>query len=580
MNKFYLLHCRFTNSMNGKSLAVALWLLFLTPLAHAQGPFPPAAGQPGSTAIHKDDPSFKAWATGYEIKRGWVNMADTSLYVNGSNKASYGHPSAALGVASGVSTQVVSLGDGGSITLTFSVPVVNGPGFDFAVFENSFSDNYLELAFVEVSSDGQRFVRFPAVSLTPTNIQVGSFGSLDPTNLHNLSGKYRGGFGTPFDLNDLADSSGVNINNVRFIRVIDVVGSINPAFATYDAQGNKINDPFPTPFNSSGFDLDGIGLINIGLPFRISSFENLTLAPDSYWNGSDGSGGFQSGSAFFVNSYNPVWFSWIGWAYSNMRDATTAGWSNQYSAITAGGMGAGPEGGTNYAVTYVSSDFSGNNNPIPVQINFAGDSLFIAQGFYLTNTTMAYLSMRDGDPFAKKFGGSGGNDPDYFVLKTFGIKADNFHTDTLAFYLADFRFADNSLDYIVNDWRWFDLSGLGPVKGLRFFLESSDVGMYGINTPTYFAADNLSLVLPGAPLALPERMPFVCKIWPNPFSGQLFMLGTGIQRAQLFDLSGRLQLDVSELPDGRIETAHLKPGTYVLRIVHQAGTETHKLVKQ
>lgn len=561
-------------------IALVSGLLIAPATGRAQGPFPPAAGQPGSTAIHKDNPSIKAWASAYEIQRGWVNVADTSLYVNGSNKASFGHPSAALGMASGVSTEVVSLGDGGSITLRFSAPIINGPGFDFAVFENSFSDNYLELAFVEVSSDGQRFVRFPAVSLTPTHTQVGSFGTLDPTNLHNLAGKYRGGFGTPFDLNDLADSSGININNIQFVRLIDVVGSIEPSYASYDAQGNIVNDPFPTPFSSGGFDLDGIGLINLGAPYRISHFDNLSLNPDSYWNGSDGSGGFQSGSAYFVNEYNPAWFSWSGWAYSNMRNDSTAGWSNQYSAITAGGMGAGPQGGTNYALAYVSSNFTGNNEPIPVQVSFASDSLFEVKGLYITNTTMAYLSMRHGDAFSKKFGGISGNDPDYFVLKAFGIRQDNSHTDTAEFYLADFRFANNSLDYIVKEWRWFDLAQLGQVKGLRFFLESSDVGLYGINTPTYFAADQLTLALPAAPVALPEHLQAAFVVWPNPFNDYLRMHGPKVLRMQIFDLSGRLQLEVNQLPDGRIETAHLRPGTYVLHIVHQGGTETHKLIKQ
>jgi hypothetical protein len=581
MNNFYFPFTESIRPIVRKSLLVkALFITLFHLQAFGQGPFPPAAGQPGSTAIHKDSPLFKTWAIGFELERGWVNIADTTVYAGGSNKASFGHPSSALGQASGISTEVVSLGDGGSITLTFSAPIINGPGFDFAVFENSFSDNFLELAFVEVSSDGSRFVRFPATSLTPYNTQVGSFGTIDPTNIHNLAGKYRGGFGTPFDLSDLADSSGLNINNIRFVRITDVVGSITPPFATYDAQGNIVNDPFPTPFTSGGFDLDGVGLINVGQSFRLSHFENLTLSPDSYWNGSDLSGGFTSGSAFFVNNYNPAWFSWSGWAYSNMRNDTTPGWTNQYSAITAGGMGAGSEGGTNYALAYVSSDFTGNNNPIPVQINFAGDSLFIAEGLYVTNTTMAALSMRDGDSFAKKFGGTSGNDPDFFILKAFGIKQDNSHTDTIGFYLADYRFEDNRLDYIVNQWRWFDLSELGPVKGLRFFLESSDVGMYGINTPTYFAIDNLSLSAPASPVALPEAKPKAYTVMPNPFTEYLKIAGPEPLFVQLVDLSGRTQLEMNVQNGSFIPTNHLKSGAYLLRIVYKGGTETHKLIKQ
>jgi hypothetical protein len=158
---------------------------------------------------------------------------------------------------------IVSLGDGGRITLTFEQPITDGPGADFAVFENGFADGFLELAFVEVSSNGVDFVRFAATSLTPTVAQVGSFDLLDATNLHNLAGKYRAGFGTPFDLSDVARLSPlVNVAQIAFVRLIDVVGSIDPAFRTLDALGTPVNDPYPTAFASGGFDLDAVGVIN------------------------------------------------------------------------------------------------------------------------------------------------------------------------------------------------------------------------------------------------------------------------------------------------------------------------------
>jgi hypothetical protein len=233
------------------------------------GPFAPAAGQPGSTAIAADDPAFVGWATAYtDFNPGPQNIANPALGL-----ASFGSPSNALGpsdvnLSSGYTSPVVSLGDGGSITLTFARPIVNGPGADFAVFENSFSDTFLELAFVEVSSDGQHFFRFPAISDTQTTIQVGGFDTLDPTNLYDLAGKYRGGYGTPFDLAELAADSGPNLNldDITEVRVEDVVGSIDPLYATHDSLGNIVNDPWPTPYSSSGFDLDAVGVINQQIP--------------------------------------------------------------------------------------------------------------------------------------------------------------------------------------------------------------------------------------------------------------------------------------------------------------------------
>ena len=147
--------------------------------------------------------------------------------------------------------------------LGFAQPITDGPGYDFAVFENGLSDTFLELGFVEVSSDGNNFFRFPSVSLTPTATQVGSFGVLDPTNLNDLAGKYRVGFGTPFDLQELSGVSPLlDIHDVKFVKIVDVVGSINPLYATLDSVNNPVNDPYPTAFASGGFDLDGVGVIN------------------------------------------------------------------------------------------------------------------------------------------------------------------------------------------------------------------------------------------------------------------------------------------------------------------------------
>ncbi len=224
------------------------------------GPFAPAAGQPGSTAIATTSPDIVAWADGVaELVRGPIDAANPA-----GPAASFGTGAEALGPANGVATNVVSLGDGGHITLTFSQPITNGPGFDLAVFENGFADAFLELAFVEVSSNGTDFARFDATSLTQTTTQVASFGALDPTNLNNLAGKYRGGFGTPFDLAELDGVvPNVDINQIGYVRIVDVVGALDPLIRTTDALGNPVNDPYPTAFSSGGFDLDGVAAMHV-----------------------------------------------------------------------------------------------------------------------------------------------------------------------------------------------------------------------------------------------------------------------------------------------------------------------------
>ena len=60
------------------------------------------------------------------------------------------------------------------------------------------------------------------------------------------------------------------------MKIIDVIGSIDSNFCNYDQYLNKINDPFPTPFPSSGFDLDAVGVINQGpVNIILESSENI-----------------------------------------------------------------------------------------------------------------------------------------------------------------------------------------------------------------------------------------------------------------------------------------------------------------
>ncbi len=239
------------------------------------GPFCGIVGTEGCTAVKFDDVRIKGWATGCTVVRGSSNLSDPNAA-----DVSYGEESNGIGPASTSTLNAVSLGDGGMATLTFGTPIANGDGFDFAVFENSFDDYFLELAVVEVSSDGEHFVRFPATSLTQTRTQIGGTGHVDATFINNLAGKYRVGYGTPFDLEELRDSTNIDINNITHVRIIDVVGSIDPQYGTYDAFGHIINDPFPTPSYSAGFDLEGVCVMNQKLGIDNTEATAIKLYPN------------------------------------------------------------------------------------------------------------------------------------------------------------------------------------------------------------------------------------------------------------------------------------------------------------
>ncbi len=229
-------------------------ILFL-PVLNAKAQFAPAVGRPGSTAIHKDSSIIAAWATHCSVVRGWQNINNTSL-----GKVTYGSDTCAIGPAD---NKVVSLGDSGFAVVSFDGVIYDGEGYDFAVFENAFNDNFLELAFVEVSSDSIHWARFASVSLTDTTNQVGPFDTLNPEKIHNLAGKYRALYGTPFDLAELPETPFVDVNNIKYIRIIDVIGSVKTDKYSLDSQGHKINDPYPTEFETGGFDLDAVAAINI-----------------------------------------------------------------------------------------------------------------------------------------------------------------------------------------------------------------------------------------------------------------------------------------------------------------------------
>lgn len=200
-------------------------------------------------------------------------------------------------------------------------------------------------------------------------------------------------------------------------------------------------------------------------------FSSLSLAPASYWNGSNNAGGFTAGGAFFNNSYyydtTYNYESWTGFAYSNITNTTTTDYTNQYSAITGGGiLGAG----SNYAMAFGAGP---NDSFIDLPDANRPDAMTI------TNTTYTYYSMLNGDQFAKKFTSS-----DWFLLTITGYAgagATGSTTGVVNTYLAN-----NGT--ILNTWKSVSLTSLdSTTKSLGFELTSTDNGTYGMNTPAYFA---------------------------------------------------------------------------------------------
>ncbi|MCC6722859.1 MAG: DUF4465 domain-containing protein, partial [Saprospiraceae bacterium] len=259
---------------------------------------------------------------------------------------------------------------------------------------------------------------------------------------------------------------------------------------------------------------------------------------------------------------------WNGWAVSATTDTSTPGFGNQYSCIS----GSGVNGSNTYALGYVYGS---------LQMNLAGSANGgVVNGLYVNNSTYAYLSMLEGDAFAKKFGGENGTDPDFFKLTIRKSLNGVEGTDSVEFYLADYRFTDNSQDYIVNNWTWIDLSELGPADLLSFSLSSSDVGAFGINTPTYFCVDNVETA--DTPTATASTLNPNLKVWPNPTTDFLkidwpknttataWLSNVYGERICSFALQpGQNSLAVSDLP----------AGVFTLQTAYNGGMISQTLIK-
>jgi hypothetical protein len=218
----------------------------------------------------------------------------------------------------------------------------------------------------------------------------------------------------------------------------------------------------------------------------ISTFEDLGLPANSFNNNAGPSGFFVSGGNAFNNSFSPAFGGiWHGWAISSMTDTTTPGFANQYSAIT----GSGGNGSQTYAVAFPFAELGATNpfHPDAAFVNLAAGTKPVS--IQVTNTTFTYLSMLNGDSFAHKFGAG-----DFLRLTITGYDSLGGAGGTIGevdFYLANFL---DSNHYIVSTWQTVDLTSLAGAKSLRFGLESSDNDrQLGMNTPAYFAADNLTV---------------------------------------------------------------------------------------
>ncbi|MFM8497771.1 MAG: DUF4465 domain-containing protein [Planctomycetia bacterium] len=225
--------------------------------------------------------------------------------------------------------------------------------------------------------------------------------------------------------------------------------------------------------------------LNVAARADVVTFESLTLPPSSYANGNPGnlspgssvSVPFLFGGVAFANTFgiDATWgFAyWNGFAISNIVNTTDGTWTNQYAAKPGGGHLS-----ANYAVAYSSAATIMFPEPV------------VVSGLRIANTTYAYAIMTEPDPngFSVPLGQGG-----WFSVTATGSR-NGVMVASEEFFLADLRGADPI--GVRGGWNWFDLGGLGLIDSLAFSFAGSDVGEYGLNTPAYFAMDDLTFAVP------------------------------------------------------------------------------------
>lgn len=300
----------------------------------------------------------------------------------------------------------------------------------------------------------------------------------------------------------------------------------------------------------------------------IADFENFELGLDTFDNGLSGQGGFQSGDVFLPNDYDDSFGAWKGWAISSKQDTLTPGFTNQYSAID----GIGAEGTETYAVGFAF-------DPVIIHLtSVVGPA--IVDGLYITNGTYTYLSLLNGDAFSKRFGGASGDDPDYLVVTFKYYLNGSIGTDSINFYLADFRAQDNSQDYIIDNWTYVDLSSFGVIDSLSCTMASTDIGTFGINTPTFFAIDQVKTTSPTT--SLRPVIEATSLIFPNPTTDRIH-IKSGVTPSDLwiYGAGGELLNHWQNLgPDPILNLRSYPAGIY--HVTYKSGGSRYatKLVKK
>ncbi len=307
------------------------------------------------------------------------------------------------------------------------------------------------------------------------------------------------------------------------------------------------------------------------------SFDSFTLTPNSYYQSSTGADWQTSILSPFVFRYGSDGVNWTsGSAYTNVKDTANGTISNLYGCSTYTAFDGG---------NYVTAKDS-------AIIKLKRDTMYLS-GFFVTNTTFAWKTMKNGSAVSRKLGdttgtGSGtsiaqGAYPDWFKLVVVGFKHGVRLDDSIEFYLADYRLNGTANDYIIKSWRYVNCTSMGFVDSVMLNLRSSGMG---VNVPGYVSFDRISTVN-AVGIHEQEQLTNI-SVSPNPASKQLALTYSSQKEEPLnitiFDISGKEMMRAKQPSRvGRnntlIEIEMLDAGLYFITISDGRRIKTLKFIK-
>lgn len=254
--------------------------------------------------------------------------------------------------------------------------------------------------------------------------------------------------------------------------------------------------------------------------------------------------------------------SWEGFTVSRQQQSgfEQGGVSRQFSNAAGGGLDSA---NAPYLLGYYSYYIESSGTAHSCQIDLATDPRQLL-GVWVVPTGYTYKTAIVENPFGRIF-----TKGDTLTITAHGLNADGEDNGKVVrHYIADYRSAASANRYMQQGWEWIDLRALGIVSGVYFTMESSDSGIYGPNTATYFAMDGLTTIRAtsdGGTTGCDRVEAAALTVYPNPVRDIVNITAADGLTAVVYNLQGQAVTSATVV-SGQINLSHLTAGAYIIRV--------------